>query len=180
MSIASGAASVRRGMSAPVSLLAGVAALIVGALLIFMPTQATVLVVFLLGAVVLIKGIATIVDASHHQDAPMWGWRVIAGMVGLVAGLLVLASPSVSAIITVVVAYYVLAVGLVIAGIMELASGLRQPHSWWAVALGALQIVLAVAIMFFPTTGAIVMLQLGGAFVMAMGLVLAASSFGRS
>ena len=100
-----------RGLSAPVGALSGIAALIVGGLLIFVPRQAAELVVFLLALVIGIKGVALVVEASSQRDA-MWGWRVMGGLVGLVAGLTVIATLNASTLITVAVAYYVLAGGL--------------------------------------------------------------------
>jgi uncharacterized membrane protein HdeD (DUF308 family) len=80
----------------------------------------------------------------------------------------------------VVVAYYVLAGGVVIAGLVEIINGFGAPRSWWSIAIGALEMVLAVAIMFVPTTGAIIMLQLVGACLIGIGGVVLASSFRRS
>jgi uncharacterized membrane protein HdeD (DUF308 family) len=169
-----GAQHLRRGISAPLAVLAGVLAMVVGAFLIFVPRQTAEVLIFLLALVVVVKSVAMIADAGRQEDA-MWAWRAVAGIVGLVVGLIVLAEPVASALITVVVAYYVLAVGLVIGGLMELVGGLRAPRSWITAIIGALEVVLAVLIMFFPATGAELMLQFTGALVMVLGVVLLAS-----
>jgi uncharacterized membrane protein HdeD (DUF308 family) len=67
-------------------LIEGIALLILGIMFIAEPRMTTTIVVWLLGFYWLVVGILKIV--SIFQDNAMWGWKLFAGILGIIAGIL--------------------------------------------------------------------------------------------
>jgi uncharacterized membrane protein HdeD (DUF308 family) len=169
-----------RGLTSHLGVFSALAAVIVGAMLLFQPRITTEFLILALAAFLLVKSVIAIVDASRERN-DMWAWRVLAGVIGIIVALIVLAEPVASAVITLAVAYYILAIGLAIVGMLEIANGLRAaPRDWVAVTIGAIEIVLAFMILFNPLTGVVIMIQVIGALALTMGVLLFVNAVSRT
>lgn len=71
-------------------LLPGIILLVLGALLLLFPVGTAQTVGILLGALILIRGIAQIILASQLRPLPGWSWAAVVGVVGVVLGFLIL------------------------------------------------------------------------------------------
>ena len=78
-------------------LLEGIAAIILGLLLLTSPGATVMILVQVLGLYWLIKGILQIV--SIFVDSSRWGWKLFVGILGIVAGIVILRHPMVSAVL---------------------------------------------------------------------------------
>ena len=82
------------------TLMAGILALVIGAIMLWGETSTKLdvytFLIAVLGLYFLIDGIMHIV--SMFVDHSMWGWKLFLGIIGIVAGLYVLEYPVVSAI----------------------------------------------------------------------------------
>src|SRR5262245_30123578 len=92
----------------------GVAAIIVGILLLTAPAQTVFVLVQLLGIYWLVRGVFSL--GSIIGDATMWGWKLFLGILGIVAGILVLQHPISSALIVPAALVFVLGLDGVIMG----------------------------------------------------------------
>jgi uncharacterized membrane protein HdeD (DUF308 family) len=72
-------------------LLEGIAAIILGLLLLTAPQATLLVLVQLLGIYWLVKGIFQII--SIFIDSSRWGWKLFAGILGIVAGIIILGHP---------------------------------------------------------------------------------------
>jgi uncharacterized membrane protein HdeD (DUF308 family) len=73
-------------------LIQGIAAVILGVLLLAAPAATLVLMIQLLGAYWLVGGVFSLV--SMFVDRTNWGWKLLGGIVAILAGLAVLQHPS--------------------------------------------------------------------------------------
>ncbi|GCE19463.1 hypothetical protein KDK_32630 [Dictyobacter kobayashii] len=99
----------------------GVALVIVGLLLLVSPSTTTLVLVRILGWFWLIGGILSIV--SIFIDNTQWGWKLAIGVLGLLAGLVVIQHPLWSAIMIPTLIVICLAVQALIVGAIELIQG---------------------------------------------------------
>lgn len=72
-------------------LLEGIALIVLGILLLTSPGQTTVILVQFIGIYWLVAGMFKII--SIFLDSSMWGWKLFAGIVGILAGIVVLQHP---------------------------------------------------------------------------------------
>ncbi len=99
-------------------LLEGIAAIILGALLITNTGRTTVVLIQLLGVYWLLKGIFSII--AIFIDSSQWGWKLLIGILGIVAGILVIGSPIWSTAIVTMTLVLVLGINGIIIGMVEI------------------------------------------------------------
>jgi hypothetical protein len=170
------AAERARGLPTQLSVLFGIVAVIVGLLLIFRPAPTVQFVVVALGVFILVKSVVAIVGAVRRRYDG-WGWSVAGGIMGFIVGAVVLVQPAVSAIVSVELAYVGLGIGAAILGAMELIQGfVKKPNDWPEIAIGALQLVLAVLLFVFPAAGLAILVLFMGILTITIGVLAVASA----
>jgi len=120
-------------------LLEAIAAIIIGALLLANPAQATFVLIQLLGIYWFISGIFGIV--SIFIDSSQWGWKLFAGILGIIAGILIIQHPLWSTFVVPATLVIILGIQGIIIGIVKLIQAF-QGAGWGAGVLGVLSIIL--------------------------------------
>jgi uncharacterized membrane protein HdeD (DUF308 family) len=128
-------------------LVEGIAAVIVGAVLLWSPAKTKVdtwlLLTAMLGIYWLIIGILDIV--SMFQDHTAWGWKLFIGIVSILAGLIILMYPVAAAVTLPLIFTLVLGIWGLVYGIVLLIMAF-QGGGWGAGVLGVLALILGVAL----------------------------------
>jgi uncharacterized membrane protein HdeD (DUF308 family) len=149
----------------------GICAIVLGVLLLAQPGITALTLVVVMGVYWLVDGVFDAVHALLHR-APQWGWRLAGGIISAIAGLVVLASPIMSTILTVALLFWILVIGAIISGIFSIIHGLQAaPRSWWSVLLGVLKIVLAVLLLQDPLLGTLTLVPVLGLLAIVNGIV---------
>jgi uncharacterized membrane protein HdeD (DUF308 family) len=126
-------------------LLEGIAAIIVGFLLLISPIRTTVWLVQIMGFYWLIVGILAIVNI--FLDHSLWGWKLFSGILGILAGLIVIRNPWWSTVLVVSLLVIVLAVQALIQGVIKLFHSFNG-GGFGAFVLGLLNIIIGVVLLF--------------------------------
>ena len=122
-------------------LVEGIVAIIVGVLLLMNPAKMSVLLVQVLAIYWLIKGIVAII--SIFVDSTAWGWKLFVGIVGIIAGYVLIEYP-ITGTATVATAFIVvLGIQGIIIGIVELIQAF-QGGGWGIGILGALSVIIGI------------------------------------
>ena len=125
-------------------LLQGIAALLIGILLIT-NTELTVLtLVIFLGVYWFIGGIFDLV--SLFIDRTHFGWKLISGILGIVAGIVIVRNPIWAALLVPATLVWVLGVFGIIIGIMALLRAF-QGAGWGTGLLGVISIIMGIILM---------------------------------
>jgi uncharacterized membrane protein HdeD (DUF308 family) len=120
-------------------LLEGIAAIIIG-ILLFTDTDQTVLTLTLfLGIWWFIGGIIDLVTLFIDRTA--WGWRLFSGILGIIAGLIILRHPMYASVLVPATAAWLLGIFGVVIGVMALIRAF-QGEGWGTGILGVISIVL--------------------------------------
>ena len=126
-------------------LIEGLALTILGILFLTNTGATTVVFVQVLGIYWLIRGIFYIV--AIFIDSTMWGWKLFAGIVGILAGIAVLQHPLISPLLVGSVLVIVLGVQGLIVGIVGLIQAF-QGAGWGAGILGAVSVIIGIWLLF--------------------------------
>jgi uncharacterized membrane protein HdeD (DUF308 family) len=168
------------GMDSPwwLVLLEGIAAAIIGLFLLTAPGAILFVLVQVLGIFWLVGGIFRTV--SIFIDTSLWGWKLVGGVLGILAGIVVLQHPLWSSVL-------VPAIYLIILGIQGLISGgvslvlAFSGGGWGAGILGALSIVFGLVLLFNVWIGvAVLPYILGAVGIVGGGLAIAVAFAMRS
>jgi Short repeat of unknown function (DUF308) len=160
----------------------GIVFALLGLSLLTWPVK-TVAVLFTLVAIfLLVDGVMDLVSSVIHRDAG-WGWRLVGGIIGIVAGLFLLSNPLLGGISLVLFTYYVLAFAAIIKGIIRIVGGKRTADevgyhwSWSNFFLGLLEMLIGIFLLANVLSGAIALLFILAIIALVGGIVLIVQSF---
>lgn len=155
-------------------LLEGIIALIIGLLLVSFPGETTVVLAQLLGLYWLVTGILSLV--SLFVDRSQWGWKLFAGILGILAGIVVVRHPLWSAFLVPFTIVIILGVQAIIQGIVELILAF-QGGGWSAALLGVINIIFGIFILSAPLIATAVFPVVLGIVAIILGLLAIFGSF---
>ncbi len=148
-------------------LIQGIAALILGLFLISSPGATLFILIQLLGIYWLISGIFQII--GMFIDSTAWGWKLFAGIIGILAGIAVLNHPLWSALLVPTVLVFILGIQGIIVGIVGIVTAFKGA-GWGAGILGALSIVFGIVLLANPILGAAALPWVLGIFGIVGGI----------
>jgi uncharacterized membrane protein HdeD (DUF308 family) len=156
------------------AMIAGITAFLVGLLLLISPGMTLLVLIQLLGAYWLVTGILAFV--SLCTDRTLWGWKLVSGVLGVLAGLIVLRDPLWSAIFVPTVLVIFLAIDALIIGVTQVIHAFSG-GGWGLAILGILNIILGLILLFNPLIGALFLPILLGIFAVIGGSLAAIRAF---
>jgi uncharacterized membrane protein HdeD (DUF308 family) len=157
-----------RSTSVPwwIVLLQGIAAVILGLLLLLEPGATIVSIVHVVGIYWLVSGVMSIV--SIFVDSEMWGWKLLSGVVGILAGLFIVQHPLWSAVLIPTTLVIVIAVQGLIIGCVHLFMAFKH-RSWGLGILGVLNVVLGLVLLGSPMGGVLALASVYGVLAIIGG-----------
>lgn len=120
---------------------------------------------------------AVVMGVRLRATDPTWGWIVAQGVVSVLAGVVALVWPGLSALgLLYVIAFWAIMLGA--SAISHAVRGRHVDDRWgWALAKGALDVLFGVVLIASPAAGILALLWLVGVFTVAGGVVLAVLAF---
>ena len=155
-------------------LIQGIFSILIGLLLLISPGVTILVLIQFLGFYWLIGGIFGIV--SIFIDSSLWGWKLFAGILGILAGLAIIQNPLWSTLIVPSVLVIILGIEGMIIGVV----GLIQAFSgggWGAGILGALSILFGLLLVANPLVGAATLAILLGILGLVGGIIAIVYAF---
>jgi uncharacterized membrane protein HdeD (DUF308 family) len=101
----------------------GVISIIVGWVLLRTPFQSVEVFIFVIGIFFLIQGVMTFIGAFARKEGR--GWAIVSGLLGILAGIIVLTYPISSAVTLALIG----GIWLIILGIMQVIAGIQLRNS---------------------------------------------------
>jgi len=154
--------------------LRGVCGIVFGTLTFLAPGISLAALVLVYGAWALADGVLAIASAVRRRTEARWWMLVLKGSLGIIAGVVTLFWPG----ITAMALLYVIAAWALVAGALEVAAAIRLRRvitGEWLLALsGVLSIALGVLLMLFPGAGALAVVLWIGAYALVSGALLVA------
>jgi uncharacterized membrane protein HdeD (DUF308 family) len=159
-------------------LLRGILMVLLGIIALSWPDIALLTFVWLFGFYAILDGVAAIMIGVRARGEPHWGWTILHGFVSVLAGLVALIWPGVTAFALL----FVVALWAIMLGIGEIggafASRRRESSPWgWTLAAGILNVALGVLLLIWPASGILTLVWLVGIFTLAGGIALIILAF---
>ena len=155
-------------------LLQGIAAIIIGVLLLTNTAGTVAFLVLVLGFYWLISGIFSII--SIFIDKSQWGWKLFMGILGIIAGIIVIQHPLVSTIVIPTLTAIVVGVLGITMGIIGLIQAF-QGGGWGVGILGVLSIIFGILIIANPMISAVALVIVLGIFGIVGGILAIIAAF---
>jgi uncharacterized membrane protein HdeD (DUF308 family) len=159
-------------------LLRGALTVIFGIIALASPGIALLSLVWVFGIYAILDGIAAVVLGIRSRGEPHWVWTLVQGVVSVLAGLVALVWPGVTAFALL----FVIAFWAILLGIGEIggafAARKRGSNAWgWTLAAGVLNVVFGVLLLIWPSSGILTLVWLVGIFAVAGGIALIVLAF---
>jgi uncharacterized membrane protein HdeD (DUF308 family) len=148
-------------------LLEGIAVLILGILLVIAPGATLEIIVQIVGFFWLIKGLFNII--SIFIDQSMWGWKLFAGILGIIAGLVVLRHPLWSAVALPAIVAIIIGIQGIIVGVVGLVVAFKGGGVGPAI-LGVVSILFGLVLLINPILSAVALVLVLAAFAIVGGV----------
>ena len=155
-------------------LLEGIFAVIVGLLLLTAPGATLLYLVQVFGFYLLIGGILRMV--SIFIDSSSWGWKFFGGILGILAGIVVLNHPLWSTIAIPTYLVYLIGVLAIAEGAVCLFMAFTG-DGWGIGILGILSILFGIIVLANPLIGVVALPSVLGGFMLVGGIAAVVASF---
>ncbi len=155
-------------------LIQGIIALILGCSFLAFPYQTLLVLVVFIGAYWFISGIFALISLANDKSS--MGWKIVVGLLGIIAGLLIMMYPYYSTILLPSLLIIFIGVwGLIIGGI-TLAHGIRGGGSG-EIILGILGLIFGIILLANPLIGALLLPYVLGMFGLILGIGAIVAAF---
>lgn len=166
-------------------LLRGVFAVILGVLAFVWPVATAVAFVWVFAIYAIVDGVVNIVQAvSTRKTDPTWGWLLTIGVVGLIAGIVVMIFPAAAGALALLVLLWIVAIWAIVSGIFGIpaaasiaSGGAKVLGIVFAVLSILFGILLAILLFTTPQSALIGLIYVLGAYAVLAGIVLVVIAF---
>ncbi|AOD21081.1 MULTISPECIES: HdeD family acid-resistance protein [Rhodococcus] len=160
-----------------VVLLRGILAVLFGVVALVWPGITVWALVVVFAAYAIIDGIVLVVQSVRDKPEG-WGWWLAMGVVSVLAGLVALFWPGITALALL----YVIAFYAILFGITGIVGGIRfrkVPESgWvWSVLAGVVAVLFGIVLLIFPGEGILSLIVLLGIYAILFGVLLIILAF---
>jgi uncharacterized membrane protein HdeD (DUF308 family) len=155
-------------------LIEGIALILIGGFLLTSTGKATIFIIQVMGFYWIISGIFQLIGL--FMDHTAWGWKLFAGIISILAGIVVVGQPLMSTVVVLSVAIIILGIqGLVYGGI-----GIYQAFKgagWGAGILGAISMVFGIILLSNTLIAAATLPWVLGVFAIIGGIFAIVAAF---
>ena len=157
-----------------VVLLQGIAAIIIGFFLVSRPAAGAIFLVQVLGWYWLITGIISLV--MIFVDSTGWGWKLVIGILGIIAGLYIIRNPLQGTLVAMSTFVILVAIQGIIIGVINLIQSF-QGEGWGAAILGVISIIFGIILLGQPLLSAALLPWVLGIFGIVGGIFAVVAAF---
>ncbi len=156
------------------TLINGISLIILGILLLMNPVGSTFFLVQFLGIYWLVSGLFSLVGIFVNPH--LWGWKLFSGILGVIAGVMILQHPIWAGVLVPTTLVIVLAIQGIIVGIVGLILAFQGAGLGSGI-LGAVSIIFGVILLGQPLLAALALPMVLGSFAVVGGVVTLVHSF---
>lgn len=157
-------------------LIQGIAALILGGLLLTQPGITTLLLVQFIGAYWFVAGVFDIIGIFVGDHELHWGWRLFSGILGIAAGILVLSQPLAATILLPTTLIIIFGIQGIILGAISIFHSFRGA-GWGPGLWGVVNVIFGIILLANPLLGAATLPWVLGIFGIVGGIALIFMAF---
>ena len=155
-------------------LIEGILSIALGAFLLIRPGSTFAVIVQVIAIYWLISGIFKIV--SIFFDSSGWGWKLFIGIIGILAGFVLLGEPIISAFLFGFSVIWVMGFFGIVYGIMGIIQ-FFQGDGWWSLVLGVVSIIFGILLLGNTALAALTLPWVFGIFLIFGGMMAIIAAF---
>ena len=172
------AVPIETGFSRAIYILWGILMIVAGLFLWTRPATTSLVLVEIMAIFWIVGGIFDFIRAI--ADKPdYWGWRIVGAIIGIIAGLYIIGNPVLGTFFTIQIAFILLAIYGIVAGILDIIVGFRSEGGtrWSAVIIGVLLVLIAGWLLFHWQSAILTFVPVLAIFMIVGGIFSIIASF---
>lgn len=159
-------------------LLRGIVGIVFGVAALVWPGITLVALILLWGAYAFMDGILSFAAAARHRGGAARGWwLIVAGVVGVAAGVIAFVWPGITSLALVLL----IGAWALVHGVFEIIGAIRLRHEidneWFLIVAGVVSVIFGLAVMMFPGPGALALVWMIGLYAIIFGVSLVIFAF---
>ena len=163
--------------------LRGITLLLVGLILLIFPTATLTVLIIIMGVYWLVDGVVTTYKSVQGRKVnAAWKWGIITGILGIIAGLVVLSRPALSTLLTTSFLVWFLGIAAIIYGLSGLITGFqlrKEIKGEWTMIIGGIfSIIFGIILISSPFISALVLIKTMGVIAIIGGITVLVMAFG--
>ena len=158
-------------------LLRGVLLVVAGIFTLAMPAGTLIGVVLFLGIYWIVDGIISLVETIRGTRGKWRTWSIISALIGVLAGLLVIANPLVAGMVSSTLLAYLIGITVLLRGTTLMFIGRDDRWTWQGLLMGILYVLFAIVIIARPFVAIAVLMWIFATLAIAAGVASGAISF---
>jgi uncharacterized membrane protein HdeD (DUF308 family) len=152
--------------------LRGVLGILLGLVALTRPGITLAAIILVVGAYMFVDGVFAIMASLRGMRiGDRWGWMLVEGIIGIVAGIIVFRTPATAAIVLV----WLVAFWAIMHGAAEIGAGIRLrkmiENEWLLILAGVLSLALGILILMRPGLGVLLLVTWIGVYALFAGIV---------
>ena len=152
--------------------LRGVLGILLGLVALTRPGVTLAAIILFVGAYMFVDGVVAIMASLRGMRAgDRWGWMLVEGIIGIVAGIIVFRTPATAAMVLV----WLVAFWAIMHGAAEIGAGIRLrkmiENEWLLILAGVLSLALGIFILMRPGLGVLLLVTWIGVYALFAGIV---------
>jgi uncharacterized membrane protein HdeD (DUF308 family) len=160
----------------PVALIAGAALFLLGLLMLTLPDLTATLAIRFIGLFWLIDGVVGLVCIFF--DRAHWGWKLLAGLLSVVGGILVIQHPLWTGSLSAIASGLAIGVIGILIGLVQLILAMSG-SGWRTGAPGVVSLLFGCLVAFIPMLGAVLLPIMLAGLALAGGVAATIAAFKR-
>jgi len=158
--------------------LRGIIAILFGVLTLIWPMLTLVALISLFAAYALLGGVVSVIGAiKHRTDDSKWWLLLLIGVVGIIAGIITLANPELTAWVLILI----IGANALVTGILDLVLAAQWKRSGKHIGLlvlsGIVSIIFGALVLVYPGSGALAMIWMISFYAILTGVLLLTLAF---
>lgn len=154
-------------------LIRGLAAIVFGILALAWPDLTLFVLIIAFGIYVMFDGVLEIYNGfANRSEHGRWWVDILIGLAGVVAGILIISLPG----ITAVVAMYYIGAWMVVTGVLQIIYAIKVREQiegeWLLVVSGLISVILGIVFFIWPGGGAVSLVWLIAIYAILIGIAL--------
>lgn len=148
-------------------LVRGLLLILFGVIMFARPGVTALSLISLLGLYWIVDGILSIVEGLRGHTEKTRIWTIVAGVFGILAGVIILVNPLVAGAVGATLIAWLLGLAIIANGILLIFAGSNGEWTWWGLLMGILYVIFGIIVISNPLVSLVI-----GAWIFAFWAVV--------
>jgi len=132
--------------------------ILAGIFTIALPGRTLVSVIWFLGLYWFVDGVIGLIEGIRGEGGKKRGWAIISALIGMLAGLLVIANPLIAGVVSSTLLAYLIGITVLFRGLTLMFTGRNDQWTWKGLLAGIVYVLFGIVVIARPLVAVVVLM----------------------